>query len=166
MTETLENLRVLIVDDNLTARQVISLSMRDKNIASIDTAANGKKARDMIDSAHILGKPYHIVFLDWEMPVMPGIEVLSFFRSQPQFANTAFIMVTAVSVQAQVLEAIKKEATTYMIKPSHKRPLIKNLMKLLLGLDSVMPFELIQTLLTHIQKFIVTCGNQSLFIEI
>jgi len=112
-----ESLRVLIVDDSLVSRQVISLSMRGKSVSLVDTAANGKKARDMIDSAHILGKPYHIIFLDWDMPIMPGIEVLRFFRAQPQFATTAFVMVTAMSVKGQVMEAIKAGATAYLVKP-------------------------------------------------
>ncbi|MDR3450284.1 MAG: response regulator [Alphaproteobacteria bacterium] len=111
------DLKVLIAEDHFAVRQMITSALREKSVTIVDAAADGKQTRDMIDEAHLSGKPYDVVFLDWDMPVMTGINVLKHFRSQPQFVGTAFVMVTAMSTQANVLEAVKSGATGYMIKP-------------------------------------------------
>jgi two-component system chemotaxis response regulator CheY len=110
-------LKVLIVEDHFAVRQMISMVLRAKNVPYVDSAINGKQAIDMIENAWGSGKPYHMVFLDWEMPIVSGIEVLKHFRAMNHFVNTAFVMVTAMSMQAQVMDAVKAGATAYMIKP-------------------------------------------------
>ena len=112
-----ENIKVLIAEDHFVVRQMVANVMRDKNINLVDIANNGLQARDLMDQAYNIGQPYHIVFLDWDMPMITGIDLLKHYRAQPAFAATAFVMVTAMSMQAQVLEAVKAGATAYMIKP-------------------------------------------------
>jgi CheY-like chemotaxis protein len=118
-------LKVLIAEDHFAVRQMIGMVLRTKNIPVVDSAVNGKQSRDMIENAYASGKPYHIVFLDWEMPILSGIDVLKYFRSMPQYANTAFVMVTAMSMQAQVMDAVKSGATAYMIKPISQTAIAK-----------------------------------------
>ena len=120
-----EEIRVLIAEDHFAVRQMISMAMRAKDVVTVDSALNGKQCRDMIDQAIAMGKPYHMVFLDWDMPLIMGIDILKHFRAQPQFANTAFVMVTAMSLQAQVIEAVKAGATAYMIKPVSQNAIAK-----------------------------------------
>jgi CheY-like chemotaxis protein len=120
-----EEIRVLIAEDHFAVRQMISMAMRAKDVVTVDSALNGKQCRDMIDQAYATGKPYHMVFLDWDMPMITGIDILKHFRSQPQFASTALIMVTAMSLQSQVLEAVKAGATAYMTKPVSQAAITK-----------------------------------------
>jgi two-component system chemotaxis response regulator CheY len=117
MSLTLPDLKVLIAEDHLVMRQMITKALQAKTVTQIDHAGDGKQANDMIEAAQTSSAPYHIVFLDWEMPAVTGIEVLKRHRAQPAYANTAFVMVTARSMQAQVMEAVKSGATAYMIKP-------------------------------------------------
>jgi CheY-like chemotaxis protein len=56
--------------------------------------------------------PYHIVFLDWEMPQISGFDILSHFRKLKPFAGTAFVMLTSVSETPEVLRAVKAGANT------------------------------------------------------
>jgi two-component system chemotaxis response regulator CheY len=117
MTYDPNSIKILIADDHFLLRQVLTNVMREKGINNIDTAADGKIARDMVEHAYSEGSPYDVVFLDWEMPIIAGIDVLKHFRDHPQFERTAFVMVTAVSTQAQVLDAIKSGASAYLTKP-------------------------------------------------
>jgi len=117
MTMPVEELKVLIAEDDLASRLMVTEVLRARNVAQIDSAFDGKQARDMIDTAQAAAKPYHIVFLDWKMPHIEGIEVLRHFRSQAQFMRTAFVMVTGSSLRAEVMEAVKIGATAYMVKP-------------------------------------------------
>ena len=84
------HLKILIVDDHFTARQIVSDVMREQNIARVHMASDGVEAREAIYQAHEHGTPFDIVFLDWNMPQVEGIEVLRHFRTQPQFNRTAF----------------------------------------------------------------------------
>ncbi len=113
-------LKVLIADDHFLARQLVIEVLSSHNVSRVDTASDGQEARAMIADANSKEVPYDIVFLDWNMPVMLGIEVLRYFRAQPAYGTTAFVMLTAESTQSQVLEALKAGATGYIVKPVSK----------------------------------------------
>lgn len=125
MPRNLSHLKVLIVDDHATARELVANAVREHNVQNITMAPDGTKAREAIYVAHAEKKPFDVVFLDWDMPEMAGIDVLKHFREQPQYADTAFIMVTANADKAHVLEAIKAGATTYIIKPVSRENIAK-----------------------------------------
>lgn len=116
---------MLIVDDHATARELVAGAVREHNVQNVTMAENGTKAREAIYIAHAEKKPFDIVFLDWDMPEMTGIDVLKHFREQPQYSDTAFIMLTANAEQGQVLQAIKAGATTYIIKPVSRENIAK-----------------------------------------
>ncbi len=110
-------MRVLVADDYFDVRQLVSTALRSKGIDNIVTAANGTQAKNAIYEAHNTATDFHVVFADWDMPQITGIELIRHFREQPQFNHTAFVMLTSMSQQSQVMEAIKAGATAYMIKP-------------------------------------------------
>ena len=117
MTQSMDALKILIVEDQLAARQTLTTSLRTRNVTLIDTAVDGQIGAEMVEQAAQNGTPYDIVFLDWDIPKITGIDLLKRFRSEERFANTAFVMVTAMSMQNNVLDAIKSGATAYMVKP-------------------------------------------------
>jgi YesN/AraC family two-component response regulator len=127
MSYLFENLKILIADDHFLMRQILVIALHEKNIKLVDTAADGQIARDMINRAYIDRHPYDIVFLDWEMPVIAGIDILKYFREQYQFDKTAFVMVTAVITQLQVRDAIRSGATAYLTNPLSVLAVIRKL---------------------------------------
>lgn len=110
-------LKVLIVDDHFAARQLVANVMREHDVTNVKMAADGRQAEDAINAAYDIGRPFDIVFLDWNMPHREGIDVLKYCRAQPRFNSTAFIMVTAAAQKSEVLQAAKAGATSYIIKP-------------------------------------------------
>jgi CheY-like chemotaxis protein len=134
MTYPTQNLKILVAEDHFPVRQLIASAIRSRNVALIDAATDGKKARDMIEQALQEGAPYDIVFLDWEMPAMAGIDVLKHFRAKPECGTTAFVMVTSISLQGNVLDAIKSGATAYMVKPVAPTAIIKKFDEILVWL--------------------------------
>ncbi len=121
--------RVLIVDDHFLARQIVGDVMREHNVQEVRTAADGREARDMIAAAQKMGQPYDIVFLDWNMPLIEGIDLLRHFRAQPAFNKTAFIMLTAASEKGEVMQAVKAGATAYIAKPVSKASIGKKFLE-------------------------------------
>jgi len=106
-------LRVLIVDDEPIARKVLreELDLMD-TVEVIGEAENGAAALSMMSSV-----PPDLVFLDVQMPVMNGFELLAQLRGGHM---PAFVMVTAYDQHA--IRAFEAGAVDYLLKPvSHRR---------------------------------------------
>ncbi len=68
-------LKVLVVDDNATAREVVS-SVASSFGWTIDCAASGRQAIKMLEQAIIQGNQYELIISDWKMLDINGIEVI------------------------------------------------------------------------------------------
>lgn len=126
----LANLKVLIADDHFLIRQFVRNALADSKISNVQTAADGNEAIDLVQKAYEANTPYDMVFLDWNMPTISGLEVLSYFRAKPEYASTAFVMLTAESEQQNIMKAIKAGATSYIIKPVSPSDLGKKLFEI------------------------------------
>ncbi|HBM91348.1 MAG TPA: hypothetical protein DD400_05695, partial [Rhodospirillaceae bacterium] len=93
-------------------------------------AADGNEAIELVQKAKEVNQPYDLVFLDWNMPTISGIEVLNYFRTRPEYLGTAFVMLTAESEQQNIMKAIKAGATSYIIKPVSPSDLSKKLFEI------------------------------------
>ena len=65
--------RVLIIDDNSSARTVLSSMLRNMAFVA-DEAASGEEGIEMVRQAAQRSEPYEIIFVDWQMPGLDGIE--------------------------------------------------------------------------------------------
>lgn len=126
----LAQLKVLIADDHFLIRQFVRNTLQDSKITNVQTAADGNEAIDLVQKAYDINQPYDVVFLDWNMPTISGLEVLSYFRGKPEYAGTAFVMLTAESEQQNIMKAIKAGATSYIIKPVSPSDLGKKLFEI------------------------------------
>ena len=74
--------RVLIIDDNSQAREIVS-SMLTSMTFVVDEAPSGTEAIEMVRQAADRNEPYEIVFVDWQMPGLDGIETGKRIRALP-----------------------------------------------------------------------------------
>ena len=65
--------RVLIIDDNSSARTVLSNMLTNMTFVA-DEAASGEEGIEMVRQAAERSEPYEIIFVDWQMPSLDGIE--------------------------------------------------------------------------------------------
>jgi two-component system sensor histidine kinase/response regulator len=86
--------RVLVVDENDSARVVIADMLRCMTFV-VGTVASGKAAVTEIQRAAAAQEPYEIVFLDWQMPGMDGIATAREIRRLPLVRPPHLIMITA-----------------------------------------------------------------------
>ncbi len=126
----LAQLKILIADDHFLVRQFVRNTLQEAKITNIQTAADGNEAIDLIQKAQESDQRYDIVFLDWNMPTISGLEVLNYFRTRPEYSETAFVMLTAESEQQNIMKAIKAGATSYIIKPVSPSDLSKKLFEI------------------------------------
>lgn len=104
-----EKSRILIVDDEPGMREFLEI-MLEKEGYSVETAADGRKAVEKIES-----KTFDLAIIDIQMPVMNGIEVLK--RIGEKKADTTAIMITAFASHETAIEAMKLGAYDYITKP-------------------------------------------------
>lgn len=106
------NLRVLVVEDSSTMRNIIKGSLRDLKITRIREADDGDKAIELLEHHE-----FDLVLCDWKMPTCSGLEVLQALRSKPELKDLPFIMVTAEAQKDNVISAIKQGVSNYIVKP-------------------------------------------------
>lgn len=116
-TEAQQNYRILVVDDNMMIRQMVTAQLNKLGYTDIEKAVNGADAFAKLEAAYANGKPFNITFLDWNMPELNGFEVLRKCRMDARFMPMPIIMLSAESEQRNILQALKAGATSYIIKP-------------------------------------------------
>ncbi|ESS74120.1 sensor protein GacS [Methyloglobulus morosus KoM1] len=83
--------RVLLVDDQATSRQILSLLLKAWGMEAIE-AENGEEALARVAEANRIGQPFYAVLLDWRMPGMSGLDVAVELRAQEVANGTATLL--------------------------------------------------------------------------
>jgi PAS domain S-box-containing protein len=87
-------MRVLVVDDNASAREILSGMARSFGL-EVDVAQSGDLALRMLADAEHKALPYNLVLMDWRMPGMDGMEAVSKMHSASLMRTPSVIMITA-----------------------------------------------------------------------
>ena len=93
-TPDLRGRRMLVVDDNDSAREVISGLLHSMSF-DVDAVPSGGAALQAISTAVAASRPYELVFLDWHMPVMDGIGTARAISRLAILKKPPLVMVTA-----------------------------------------------------------------------
>mgnify|MGYP001764882587 CR=1 FL=1 len=101
----------LIVDDSRVIRKV-SRHMVEALGLTVDEAANGQEALVRCDEA----MP-DVILLDWNMPVMSGIEFITLLRQRSDGDRPKVVFCTTENDVAHIREAIQAGADEYVMKP-------------------------------------------------
>ncbi|MBU6375266.1 MAG: response regulator [Bdellovibrionales bacterium] len=112
------NTKVLVIDDMLTMRKLVSRCLKDIGFTDITEADDGETAWPLLE-AGASGKavPFQLVVSDWNMPKLTGIALLKKVRGHEAMKNLPFLFVTAEAEKGQILEAIQAGVSNYITKP-------------------------------------------------
>jgi two-component system, sensor histidine kinase and response regulator len=118
----LRDVRVLVVDDNATNRnilhqQVLSWGMRN------GCAANAQEALEMLREATTTGDPYELAILDRMMPGMNGLELARAIKVDPAIAALPLIMLTSLSEDCDSEALHQDGVVAYLTKPARQSQL-------------------------------------------
>lgn len=92
--EALHGLPVLIVDDNVTCRNILFETLVDGHLRP-SVASSGAEALAALEQAQAEGAPFRLVLLDAEMAPMDGLQVAAQIRSHPVLAQTPIILLSS-----------------------------------------------------------------------
>lgn len=104
---------ILAVDDMLPMRNFIKYGLEKLSPdIYVDLANNGKEALMKLESSN-----YDLVLCDWEMPIMKGIDLLHWMRSNPFAKNIPVIMITVRNDRESILTVKNTGVSGYIVKP-------------------------------------------------
>lgn len=106
------NMEVLIVDDFATMRRILKNILKQIGFTNISEADDGKSALNMLKK-----QKFDLVLCDWNMPEMPGIELLKQVRADDGLKDMPFVMVTAEAQKDNILAAVQAGVSNYVVKP-------------------------------------------------
>ena len=109
--------KVMVVDDFKTMRKIVINSLSGLGLTNVTEAEDGADALPILERAAQDGTPFGLIISDWNMPKLPGIELLKKVRGNELIKGTPFLMVTAEAEQKNILEAVKLGVSNYIVKP-------------------------------------------------
>jgi two-component system sensor histidine kinase/response regulator len=125
--------RVLVVDDNDNSRAVIHDMLASMTFSTTE-APSGAAAVEEVKRAAGAGLPYEVVFLDWQMPGMDGIEAAKRIRALGLSPPPHLVMVTAFGREEVLKEAGGAGFEDVLIKPVSPSVLFDTAIRVLGGL--------------------------------
>jgi PAS domain S-box-containing protein len=126
LAEELLGVRVLVVDDNASAREILSGMARQFGL-EVDTAQDGQQALNMIVESEKKELPYDLVLMDWKMPVMDGVETVQHLQDEQLSKIPSVIMVTAYGREEAISSAEQRglQLKTVLTKPVNASTLLE-----------------------------------------
>ena len=123
---------ILSIDDSWTIRNAVKMIVEVLNV-DFREAENGREGLNLLREG---GLRPDLILLDWEMPVMTGIDFLEEIERDAILAKIPIIMLTTVSQKESMIRAIRAGAKQYITKPFTSEELLT---KILQVVDIEMP---------------------------
>ena len=123
-----KDMKFLVVDDFSTMRRIIKNLLHDLGYPNVSEADDGKTALPMLQAGG-----FDFLITDWNMPGMPGLELIKAVRADAKLAKMPVLMLTAEAKREQIIEAAQAGVNGYVIKPFTAETLKEKLDKILGG---------------------------------
>lgn len=105
-------MRFLIVDDMANMRKTLRGMLKMLGYDNVTDVDDGDTAL-----ARLKQGQHDFVIADWNMPRVPGVELLREIRDEPMLRDIPFIMITAEVDDGQIVRAAEEDVDGYIIKP-------------------------------------------------
>lgn len=125
----IQGLNILVVDSNAYMRRMTRTMLTNLGAKSVLEAADGLSALETIRSCDP-----DVMLIDWDMPVLSGMEVMRIVRSPGLFPrpDIPVIMLTSRAHRPHVVEAMRTGVHEFLIKPTSPKALRERLMTTML----------------------------------
>ncbi len=107
-----KDMKFLVVDDFSTMRRIIKNLLFDLGYTNVTEADDGATALPVLQAGGI-----DFLITDWNMPGMPGLDLLKAVRADEKLKGMPVLMLTAEAKREQIVEAAQAGVNGYVIKP-------------------------------------------------
>ena len=118
--DALRGMRVLLVDDNATCREVLTARVSALGLRPA-AAQSGAIALQAIHTAAAQRDPFRLVLIDAQMPGMDGRTLIRAVQAEPTLSETRMVLMTPVGLWNGVKQPEDREPGTRVTKPVHQR---------------------------------------------
>jgi two-component system chemotaxis response regulator CheY len=122
-------MRALVVDDSRAVRTIVGNMLRELGY-DVVAAGNGREALLLLNDE----APVDVAFVDWNMPEMNGLELVTALRQSPEFRELPVVMATSETEISQIAVALEAGANEYAMKPFDQSVVLDKLR--LVGLEA------------------------------
>ena len=125
----LPTIKVLIVDDDHYMRKVVRTMLAAVGVVRVHEASNGAAGLHAIKEINP-----DIVFVDWEMPMIDGLQFIKMVRSPATFPtpDVPIILLTGHGDRWRVIEAARLGVHEYLLKPVSTKALLERIAAVLI----------------------------------
>jgi two-component system sensor histidine kinase/response regulator len=128
--ETLNELRILVVDDNKTNRRILH-GMLTRWGAQTTCAEGASQALSELDAACSAGRPCQMVLTDMHMPGMDGFGLVQEIRRRPDILPVTVVMLTSSGQSGDAEQCRRLGIRSYLYKPVRRQELLAAILRAL-----------------------------------
>ena len=115
-------MQALVIDDSRAVRMIVGDILREQGFL-VHEAGHGRDGlQKLLENPEVA-----LILVDWNMPVMDGLEFIQTVRQSQAWNSVRIVMVTTETESEQVQKAINAGADEYVMKPFTKEVLIAKL---------------------------------------
>ena len=156
--------RVLVVDDNDNARQVMNQMLRSMSFA-VAVVSSGREAVAAVEQADRDNAPYELVFMDWHMPAMNGVDACRRIKDLALAEPPHLMLVTAYGREEVFHQAEDAGIRDVLIKPLNASTLFEAAMRALQGSAGGDLRQAAELTSTALQSLAAIAGARILLVE-
>ena len=121
--ETLCDMRVLVVDDNATNRQILVKMLESWRMVPT-TVDSGAKAIVTLTDAKGIGRAFPLILLDAQMPEMDGFALAEYIKRHPSFRAATIMMLSSAGQRGDAMRCRELGVSAYLTKPIRQAELM------------------------------------------
>jgi PAS domain S-box-containing protein len=133
--EVVRGTHVLIVDDNATNREVLTLQLQAWDVRS-EVASNGPEGLQALYLARDAGDRFQVAVLDMQMPGMDGVALAKAIKIDPTLAETRLVLFTSLAQRGEAKHMKAIGFSGYLTKPARHAEILHCLSAVLTGQDA------------------------------
>jgi len=130
----LHDLRVLVVDDNATNRQILDRTLRYWHMLPT-VVSNATAALDLLHEAKAAGVPFRLLVADCHMPDVDGFMLVEQIQRSPDLSDLVTIMLTSGGQRGDGARCKELGIAAYLIKPVLQADLLDAMLQVLVSCD-------------------------------
>jgi two-component system, chemotaxis family, chemotaxis protein CheY len=115
---TASTITALVIDDSRVVRSILRNYLSEMGISALEAGDGAQALVILAEHPEIM-----LALVDWNMPVMDGLQFISEVRRQSVYADLKIVMVTTESESEQIMRAMAAGANEYVMKPFTKEVL-------------------------------------------
>lgn len=124
-------MQAIVVDDSRAMRAILKKTLKAMSLEVVE-AGDGREALQHLDPNRVP----QIALVDWNMPVMNGLELVQAIRKDSTYDSMPILMVTTEVEIEQISKALEAGANEYLMKPFDEEALREKLLLLGVGQEA------------------------------